>query len=117
MNTIKKVILKLNSLTRKEGIKWEIDDCIQSDSIFLKEKAEIIGLIYTTFVASKDIRLYRFKFSYKTWISYYCLELLTNKRKTAFEFPQDPSIDDLYESVRWITSGAGQFFEDFLKEE
>lgn len=112
-------ILKLNEQTKDDEIIWSIWRS-SLDSISGMER--LVGNPYKTEVKNKIFRIYKLEERHYTdeeeyeWVPSFRLEFVDNNGKGGWQFPADSRIVDLYETVLFKTSGASDFFDDFLTE-
>lgn len=118
-NQIGATIVKLTRQTKEGKLKWSFDDDEPSS---LGGTEELVDYVYYTEVSDINFRLYKYQYRNYTDIDEYFmsqtyrLEMVDNAGKSLWEFPRDEDISDLYESVRFKTSGAADFFTTFLNE-
>lgn len=111
-------IIKFNRATKEDTLIWTIHSSTNPSSLSGSER--LVDNVYVSKVLDKTIRLYKYeeKWWYEEeryeWRAGYRLELIDVYGKSIWEFPADAVILDLYESVRFKTSGIDQFFDDFL---
>jgi hypothetical protein len=113
-------ISKLNRETKEKKIEWQkstspIKSLIGSETI--------IDFVYTTNVVDKMVRLFKFKEKHYydediyDWVENYRLEFIDISGNSIYTLPDDRSIPDLYETVRFKTSGIESFFDSYLSDD
>jgi hypothetical protein len=112
-----KLISKLNRQTKEDEIIWHIDTSRPSS---LTGTEVLVDNVYECLVLGKRMRLYKLmsRFyhvdeSYE-WTDEMRLELIDMYGKTTFQFPPDPGIRDLYQTVMFKTSGVEGFLDEYL---
>lgn len=115
-----KIVTKLNRETKEGGIDWKISRAEPSSML---GSETLVDYVYTCTVLDKKLRLYKYQSkSYYDeglyeWIENYRLEFIDDWGKSEWAFPDDRAIYDLYETVRYKTSGVEKFMEKFLDGE
>ncbi len=119
---ISKIIIKLNRETKEDKIKWVKNNREMPSSLSGSEG--LVGLVYYADVIDKTLRLYKYNFKSfydeVTWELQVSIRLEFVERfslKTEYIFPEDRSIDELYETVLYKTSGVERFADEFLNQE
>jgi hypothetical protein len=111
---------KLNRETKENKIEWQkstspVKSLIGSETI--------IDFVYTANVVDKIIRLFKFKEKHYydedvyDWAENYRLEFIDITGNSIYTLPDDRSIPDLYETVRYKTSGIETFFDNYLSDD
>lgn len=115
-----KVIIKLNRDTASEKVKWYT---INNHSISLPHDGEIVGKVYRTPLKTKSFQIFRYKYqSYSPdydslyYTSSVKLEIVDERGNQEWEFPNDNTLNDLYETVRFKSNDVDSILSSFLKE-
>lgn len=115
------VIQKILRETKENKITWSSKMFRPSQFKGLGASEEIIGNVYETEIANKDLRLYKYKSKYfvdeerTEWIDYIRLEFFeTFDYATEWVFPYTNSLDDLYDAVMAQTANVDDFFNNYL---
>jgi hypothetical protein len=119
-NTTIKIISKLNRQTKEDLISWKPIPYMP-ESVAGSEA--IIGNAYMAPVLDKTFRIFKIKQRFYTdedtfhWVDAYRLELIDSRGNPTYTFPSYSSVEDLYESVRYKTSGIEGFANMFLSDD
>jgi len=115
-----KAILKLNRLTKENKIEWT---SIRFDPDSISGEERLVGSAYITNANDKVLRLYKYEYKYYVdeddfhWIADYRLEFIDKTSKGGWKFPSDRTLEQLYDTVLYKTSGADEFVNNFLADE
>mgnify|MGYP006091468157 CR=1 FL=1 len=115
-----KTVLKLNRLTKENELIWETS---RFDPNSISGTERMVGNAFVTTANDKQIRLYKFEYRHYTdedeffWAPDFRLEFIDSRGNGSWQFPDDRTITDLYETVTYKTSGAEEFVDGFLDEE
>jgi len=113
------LIIKLNRDTIEGKLTWQTSRVQPS----LGNGGIVIDNVYYTEVEKKILRLYKFsqKYYYEEdsfeWTENLRLEFVDFYWKSEFEFPPISILSDLYETVRYKTSGVESFLDSYLGDE
>jgi hypothetical protein len=114
-----KLVSKLNRETKEGQLIWQISRIQPS----LNNGENVIDLIYYTEVNNKTLRLYKYSTKYYMdedtfeWTTSIRLEFVDRNWKSQYAFPEIAILSDLYETVRYKTSGLDDFLENYLDGE
>lgn len=113
------LIVKLNKLTQEGELKWET----KNYEIQLGSTEELLNKVYQTKLKNKEIRIFRYRYKYYTdehvyhWASDCRLEFIDSDGTPEWTFPEESTIYDLYDSVRYQTAQIDNFLDNFLTDE
>lgn len=122
-------VYKLNKITAENILRWERSDII--DILKTKTTDVILG-VYTTNYKNKKLRIYKKRYEVlkhsllsltgsigptKEYETVVILELIDNDGNSLYSIDaSNEALDDLYESVRYQSSGAKDLIDDLLKD-
>jgi len=113
------LITKLNRDTKEGKLNWQISRVQPVLSI----PEVVLDNIYYTKVEQKLLRLYKYSTKYYfdedsfEWTTGFRLEFVDNYWKSEWAFPEIAMLADLYETVRYKTSGIEDFLDKYLEGE
>jgi len=114
-----RTVLKLNDLTKSGELVWKSWP-YPTDSLTGMEK--ITGNPYIASISEKRFRIYKYQVRNYTdedtwdWLPRIRLEFVDENGNGGWQFPADDRIVDLMETILFKTSGASEFFDDFLDD-
>jgi hypothetical protein len=118
-NKMDATVAKINRLTKEGKIEWHVLSKAPSS---LASTEELIDFVYTAEVSGSLFRLYKYEYRVYTDIDEwdmsqsYKLEIIDKNDNSLWEFPRGNNIKDLYDTIRFKTSKAEDFFDKFLNE-
>lgn len=115
-----RLIAKFNRETKEGKLYWQIS---WAQPVLLNNGEVVIDHIYYANIEDKTLRL--FKYSVKDfldeeryeWTTSIRLEFIDSNWKSVWAFQEIAILRDLYETVRYKTSGVEAFFDKYLGED
>lgn len=115
-----RAVIKINRETKDDKLTWR-KVALRPTSLSTSE--ELRGPVYESKVLNRDVILYKYQAKHYTdedeyfWLDGYNLDFVDKMNITEWTFPNDNSIHDLYETVRFKMANVSSFLDEYLEEE